>query len=775
MKAIRNTLLIALAISPIRAHQAFAQPAWTNVTSPVLPSPEDHAMAFDSIRGRVVHFGGWSNGILGDTWEWDGALWRRQSTTGPSARYGHAMVYDAARHLIVLFGGIDGAGNYLNDTWEWDGTAWNQRTVQGPSARQGHAMAYDVARGHTVLFGGIGYDGTGHYFGDTWEWDGQSWTQISSDGPAARYHQAMAYDAALARTVLFGGYYFDGTDHYFADTWEWNGSSWSQLTTTAAPSLRSGHAVAYDSFRSRIILFGGYYNDGSDHFLGDTWEWDGVSWAQVGNGQTTPTPAYRPAMAFDSVRNVTLLLGGFSLPYRYNGTWEWNGSAWANRSTDPPYQGFAPALSFDSYRSRLVLFGGAGSGVSGDTWEWDGGYWLHRSSTGPAPRYGHAMAFDDARAVVVLFGGWYTDLTDHYFGDTWEWDGTSWTLRSTTGPSPRTYHAMTYDSGRHRVVLFGGYEAGNFWLGDTWEWDGNSWTQRSSSDVTPRFGSALAYDSDRRRTVLFGGMQAGPLEAGDTWEWDGNTWSLRAMTGPEPRYYHAIVYDSARRKTVLFGGGVYEGGPTYYLDDTWEWDGTNWAQRNITGPAPRNLFAMAYDSSIAKVMLYGGYGTSSFNDYEWYYGDPDCLGLISVQPGSPQICQNSAVSAHISAPGATSYQWQKLGVNLTDTSTMLGTQTDTLVFTQAQPSDSGPYHCVIKLTGCGTAISDAAMLTVYPTASADGNTDGHTDALDIPAFISALVNHDAVSSTVCAYDLTADGIVNLDDLAPFVSRLLGQN
>ena len=33
-------------------------------------------------------------------------------------------------------------------------TAWTQRLVSGPSPRNNHAMAYDAARHVTVLFGG---------------------------------------------------------------------------------------------------------------------------------------------------------------------------------------------------------------------------------------------------------------------------------------------------------------------------------------------------------------------------------------------------------------------------------------------------------------------------------------------------------------------------------------------------------------------------------------------------------------------------------------------
>jgi hypothetical protein len=73
----------------------------------------------------------------------------------PSLRYSHAMAYDAARGVTVLFGGAYSNSSGANgETWEWNGTAWTWRAVSGPAPRDGHAVVYDAARGVTVLFGG---------------------------------------------------------------------------------------------------------------------------------------------------------------------------------------------------------------------------------------------------------------------------------------------------------------------------------------------------------------------------------------------------------------------------------------------------------------------------------------------------------------------------------------------------------------------------------------------------------------------------------------------
>jgi hypothetical protein len=85
-------------------------------------------------------------------------LWTQKEDIGPSARFGHAMTYDSVRSRTVLFGGsslIGGQVGSVNDTWEWDGEFWTQMADIGPAARQDHAMCFDGVRQTALLFGGL--------------------------------------------------------------------------------------------------------------------------------------------------------------------------------------------------------------------------------------------------------------------------------------------------------------------------------------------------------------------------------------------------------------------------------------------------------------------------------------------------------------------------------------------------------------------------------------------------------------------------------------------
>src|SRR5215813_5883598 len=114
------------------------------------------------------------------------ADWTKQApATSPSTDIiNAAMAYDAATGTDVLFGSDPG------QTWTWNGTTWTQQApAASPPARYLASMAYDAATGTVVLFGGIGH----RLFDDTWTWDGTTWTkQAPATRPPARYQASMA-------------------------------------------------------------------------------------------------------------------------------------------------------------------------------------------------------------------------------------------------------------------------------------------------------------------------------------------------------------------------------------------------------------------------------------------------------------------------------------------------------------------------------------------------------------------------------------------------------
>ncbi|MDP7066536.1 MAG: kelch repeat-containing protein, partial [Acidimicrobiales bacterium] len=146
------------------------------------------AFVYDPIDKRCLYFGGQYNTEL---WSWDGASWTMVSNSPVPQRVYPAMAFDTGRNRLVVHGGYDSANTLYQDTWEWDPTtnAWTQTPTSPIGPLYAHRMVYDEARGQSVLHGGFYYENQG----DSWAWDGTSWTEITPQGPA-RYVFSMAYD-----------------------------------------------------------------------------------------------------------------------------------------------------------------------------------------------------------------------------------------------------------------------------------------------------------------------------------------------------------------------------------------------------------------------------------------------------------------------------------------------------------------------------------------------------------------------------------------------------
>ena|GEM_PF-1540156 len=249
------------------------------------------AAANDLRRRVVVEFGGnrgdRTNPVrTDDMFVFDGRAWKDLApTTKPSARWNHAMAYDAVHDRIVLFGG-DAASGLSRETWLWDGAVWsNASPAMSPTARAGHSMAFDPDSGRVVLFGGADIAGPSN---ETWEWDGQTWVirVLTTNMPNARVGTTLAADPIGGGLLLFGGAESPDADIAFDDTWRLTASGWTLLDTVVVPSGRRFATLTAAPARRRLLLTGGERIDTSGIVarpvvLPDAWEWDGARWRSL--------------------------------------------------------------------------------------------------------------------------------------------------------------------------------------------------------------------------------------------------------------------------------------------------------------------------------------------------------------------------------------------------------------------------------------------------------------------------------------------------------------
>jgi hypothetical protein len=267
----------------------------------------------DPATRTLLLFGGTSDlGRLGDTWLWSSQRWNQVAAVPPNApapREQHEISWDPVRKKFWLFGGASDNG-MLADTWGFDGLRWALvlRIGEVPTGRVGHSLVWDPRMQRTVLFGGYSEVG---YERDTWAFDGVNWKNVSADSlktPPQRSEHVMLLDAAQNVFVLFGGNGVNGLPQ--ADTWFYDGKEWTagDPASPATPAGRSGHSLTWDSIRQRVVLFGGRT---SSNELDDAWVLEGRSWRPLldRNG-VGPSARTNHTMVFDPIRKRFVLFGG---------------------------------------------------------------------------------------------------------------------------------------------------------------------------------------------------------------------------------------------------------------------------------------------------------------------------------------------------------------------------------------------------------------------------------------------------------------------------------
>jgi len=182
------------------------------------------------------------------------------------------MVVNGKAYVGTGLNDIKGTNKAEKDFWEYDpavGTngTWTQTANFGGGEQYG-AVGFSI--------GSKGYIGTGanssSYLKDFWEYDS-------------------------GQELLYGN--FTG-----AGIWQWNGTTWTQVTTSNPQLMVTWGLNLYGSFVGAGI-----------------WKWDGTNWSQV----TSSNPQLMSA-------TDSLLYGAFA----GGGIWQWYESSWTQLTTNDP-------------------------------------------------------------------------------------------------------------------------------------------------------------------------------------------------------------------------------------------------------------------------------------------------------------------------------------------------------------------------------------------------------------------------------------------------------
>ena len=486
---------------------------------------------------------------------------------------------------------------------------------------------------------------------------------------------------------------------------------------------------------------------------------------------------------------AVLALCGIILSLTPRATLAQDCTEWSLRAVGGPSSRAEHAITFDPLRQRTIIFGGhtkdfgLNAELLGDTWVWNGDSWNIAATTGPSARFGASMVFDTNHNRVVLFGGarFASNGSLTLLGDTWEWDGRIWTKVSPpTSPPARYLHAMAYDTQRGRVVLFGGVSAGSARDQETWEYNGSTWTRVTQSGPSYRYGHTMAFDPIRNRTVLFGGIGRHDRSGGylgDTWEWNGTQWNLIPVSGPAPRVHHSMVFSTKVNRVVLLGGRTRVGEG----EDIWEWTGSQWVLVSQIIGIARQASPAAFDTLRQRIVLFAGY----LQDYGQLQDTWEQTSVFAPsisrqpQPVEPVNAQPVTLSVEVTTSAQVAFQWRRDGSFLVDGPNIIGTGSPALTILSYSDQFAGTYDVVVA-NQCGQADSAAVTLDAgssngcaadVDNGSGSGIPDEAVTIDDLIYYIQAFQNGQ-LNTDVDDGTNTGhrDGGITIDDLLYFLAR-----
>lgn len=490
-----------------------------------------------------------------------------------------AAVYDAARQLMVVYGGghlTEYFGLQVYDeTYEWGGRRYRLRNA-GPLCEilcplQRRPMVYDANRRQAFR---VEPDGI---FG----WNGRVWLPeyiVKVDPLELASVFAIAYDSRRKINILTAP----------SGTWEWDSVTHS-VRRVGLHAPPDGNLI-YEPRVGKMLTLGAR-----------VWEWSPqiADWVDVYRGSMNS----EALMAAYDVHRGYVVVANWS----HTATWDHQRLRWTSYVESPcPYYGYAHGgvLAYHGEYKGVMMMGSE----CGSFKMWNGVSW------------GNVEAFDYPGRDELI-------VEDHTRAGYWSFllgrsapvrfhgrQAYSWPASPQVPPALPSSAAV--DEWRRQVVLWLGGSAEK----ETWVWDAQGWSRRAGADATPNvlLGS-LHYDSMRKRVLLVA------RQTGEVWSWDGTGWSQLVTPGPVTLDFR-VVYDRRRQRLMRVGNtashlevqeldggwnrrdpvvnpGALQGEPWYDIarqrvlattaGGTWEWTGESWRLVTIASLAPAGTYRHA--------------------------------------------------------------------------------------------------------------------------------------------------------------------------------------
>lgn len=300
-----------------------------------------------------------------------------------------------------------------------------------------------------------------------------------------------------------------------------------------------------------------------------------------------------------------------------------------------------PGAAYDTRRNTLILFGGTeltpATGPSGfpglatgsSTWEWDGSWRPGCLGADPCgdshPGALAAVAYSPATSQVFAVGHSARYVLPSVSSISGVLGSNGWRPLDPAGE--RVASGLAFDPLTGEGLLLGGTSRFNadpdFDLSDlaslepvddTRWWNGTGWDTIDLSPKPPvdQYSTQLVFDERKRVWVLVATPETGTER--EVWEFDGTAWSQRAVTGggPPALEHFGLAYDTKRGEIVYVGAG-----PSFWALNQDGWRPLNW-------DSPHASFGgeAFYHPRLRRTVVINPGGVWFFDGESWWWDGP---------------------------------------------------------------------------------------------------------------------------------------------------------
>ena len=265
---------------------------------------------------------------------------------------------------------------------------------------------------------------------------------MPTSNPPGTAQGSYAYDPISQTVIHFGG--ISSSQNSSNETWQWNGVAWAevQIDEENRPPKRRNAGLAYDSTSGRLILFGGHQLDVGDGYQGtylsDTWSWTGTSWEMVNTTQSPPDRHVSMVRAPNG--GVMLTRGHCAKDQRCfrNDTWQFKNGEWSEIE-DPEIlpdnmTGLRPI--YHEGLNEAWFFSNDGHTI----WTFNGTQWAEKTVSGLTGLY-HEFVFDPRTNSVLAAGSLFEGNAQN---ETWSLNENSWVELNLMHPHQHVFTASWF-------------------------------------------------------------------------------------------------------------------------------------------------------------------------------------------------------------------------------------------------------------------------------------------------------------------------------------------